>query len=209
MFENKAAPQASARPAPVQRRGIERVQAILGAADSLLREQGYDAATLKAIGDRTGIPLASIYHYFADRYQVDVELAHRHVRELDARIVAVLERPVARNLRQATDVIIDLLVDYYREFPGFIELWFVGRPPAIAEVARVFDEAQSERFWRYLIDREFVDAETPLLPVELAFEAGNRLFDVAFRRSPSGDEATIAEARRLVAAYLETYAPRA
>ncbi|WP_431971533.1 TetR/AcrR family transcriptional regulator [Nocardia sp. bgisy134] len=208
MFENKTVPQTSARPAPVQRRGIERVLAILEAADGLLREQGYEAATLKAIGERTGIPLASIYHYFADRNQVDVELAHRHVRELDARIAAALERRASQNLRQAIDVIIDLLLAYYREFPSFIELWYVGRTPAIAEVAQVFDDAQAERLWRYLIDRDFIDADTPRLALELAFEAGNRLFDVAFRRSPTGDQATIAEARRLVAAYLETYAPK-
>ncbi|MFF9455398.1 hypothetical protein [Streptomyces flaveolus] len=35
---------------------------------------------------------------------------------------------------------------------------------------------------------------------------GTRLFDSAFRRSPAGDDATIDEARRLVTAYLETYA---
>ena len=42
--------------------------------------------------------------------------------------------------------------------------------------------------------------------LHLAFEAGDRLFDVAFRRSPTGDDQTIDEARRLVKAYLETYA---
>ncbi|MYW21525.1 TetR/AcrR family transcriptional regulator, partial [Streptomyces sp. SID2955] len=40
----------------------------------------------------------------------------------------------------------------------------------------------------------------------LAFETGTRLFEIAFRRSPAGDDATIDEARRLVTAYLETYA---
>jgi hypothetical protein len=44
--------------------------------------------------------------------------------------------------------------------------------------------------------------------VQLAYEACDRLFDVAFWRSPEGDDATIDEARRLVTAYLETYAPQ-
>ncbi|WP_225839474.1 helix-turn-helix domain-containing protein [Streptomyces sp. NK08204] len=53
-------PTASApRRAPaVQRRGRERRGAILDAAEALLREQGYEAATLKAIGERAGIPTA-------------------------------------------------------------------------------------------------------------------------------------------------------
>ena len=42
--------------------------------------------------------------------------------------------------------------------------------------------------------------------MQLAFEAGNRLFDVGFRLSPAGDDTTIDEARRLITAYLATYA---
>ncbi|MGW6726117.1 TetR/AcrR family transcriptional regulator [Nocardia sp. NPDC055029] len=208
MFDNSVVPKASARPAPVQRRGVERVQAILEAAEALLREQGYEAATLKAIAERTGIPLASIYHYFADRNHVDVELARRHSEELNIRITAGLEQRVAKNLGQAIDTIVDLLLAYYREFPSFVELWYVGRSPAIGEVAAAFDEAQAERFRRHLINRGFLADDTPQLAVDLAFEAGNRLFDVAFRRSVSGDEPTISELKRLVTAYLATYSPQ-
>ncbi|MFI6573236.1 TetR/AcrR family transcriptional regulator [Nocardia fluminea] len=206
MFENKAGSQISGRPAPVQRRGVERVEAILEAAEVLLCEQGYDGATLKAIGERTGIPQASIYHYFGDRNQVDVELARRHVRELDALTTAALDRRGAENLTQAIVVYVDLLLTYFREFPAFVELWYFGRSPAVAEVAQAFDDAQAERLWRYLIDRNFIGADTPRLVVELAFEAGNKLFDAAFRRSRSGDDATISEAKRLINAYLATYA---
>jgi len=80
VFENKSGRQASARPAVVQRRGVERVHAILDAAETLLAEQGCAAATLKAIGEQAGIPTASLYHYFADRSQVDAELVRRQVR---------------------------------------------------------------------------------------------------------------------------------
>ena len=69
----------------VQRRGIERVAAILDAAETLLAERGYAAATLKAIGEQAEIPTASLYHYFADRHQVESELVRRHVNELDRR----------------------------------------------------------------------------------------------------------------------------
>lgn len=192
----------------MQRRGVERVQAVLEAAVALLVEQGYEAATLKAISGRTGIPLASIYHYFRDRYQVDAELARRHAERLEDRIAAALENPVSRNLREAVDVIFDLLLDYYREHPDFVELWYVGRGPTVAEVAQGFDVAQAARLRSYLIDRGFLGDDAPPLVLELAFEAGNRLLDVAFQSKRSGDDVIIEEARRLVTAYLATYAPR-
>lgn len=191
----------------MQRRGLERVQAILDAAETLLCEQGYEAATLKAIGERAGIPTASLYHYFSDRHQVDAELVQRHLRELDARISASVNRSKLRTLRNAIDAVIDPYLAYFREHPDFVQLWFAGRTPTLNEMALAFDESQAKLFWSFLIEHNLVRADTPQLVVQLAFEAGNRLFDVAFRLSATGDDATINEARRLLTAYLETYAP--
>lgn len=208
VFENEVTSTNSGRPAPVQRRGVERVQAVLEAAEGLLIEHGYEAATLKAISARTGIPLASIYHYFRDRHQVDAELARRHAERLEDRITAALGNPVSRNLREAVDVMFDLFLAYYREHPDFVELWYVGRGPIVAEVAQVFDTTQAGRLRSYLIDRGFLCADAPALVLELAFEAGNRLLDIAFHVSRAGDDVIVEEARRLVTAYLATYAPR-
>ncbi|MFF8605813.1 TetR/AcrR family transcriptional regulator [Streptomyces sp. NPDC015346] len=151
-------------------------------------------------------PCASMYHYFADRYQVDAELLQRHLSELDKLIGAALEEPRAQTLREAVDVMIDLLVDYLRRHRSCTELWFAGRHAPLDELVRAFDEAQAERFWHHLVERGLVSSDTPLLALLLAFEVGTGLFDITFRRSPAGDEATIDEARRLVTAYLETYA---
>ncbi|MEU9859498.1 TetR/AcrR family transcriptional regulator [Streptomyces sp. NPDC047971] len=204
MFDKNATSRTPARPA-AQRRGLERRKAILDAAETLLAEQGYEAATLKATGERAGIPIASMYHYFADRYQVDAELLQRHLNELDRLIGATLAEPRARTLREAVDIMIDLLLDYLRRHRSCTELWFAGRHATLDEMVRAFDEAQAERLWRHLVEQRLLSADTPLLPLLLAFEIGTRLFDIAFRRSPAGDEATIDEARRLVTAYLETY----
>jgi AcrR family transcriptional regulator len=174
--------------------------------ESLLAEQGYEAATLKAIGERAGIPTASVYHYFAHRHEVDTELLKRHLGEIGARIAAALVSPRLRTLRDAVDAVIDPVVDYFREHPSLVELWFVGRQSAtLAELGHAWDEATAEQLWHVLIDRHLLDRDTPQHVLRLAFEAGDRLFDVAFQRSPTGDRATIDEARRLVTAYLETY----
>ncbi|WP_067824664.1 TetR family transcriptional regulator [Nocardia inohanensis] len=206
MFDNKPAPRVAARPAPVQRRGVERVQALLDAAEALLAEQGYAAATLKAMGERAGIPLASVYHYFADRGQVETELAQRHLRELDERVGTMLATATG-TLPQVCDAVIDLYLDYFRDHPSFAVLWFAGRTSTLDELASTFDVSQAARLWRHLLDRELLLADTPMLVVELAFEAGDRVFDVAFRKSPTGDDATIEQARRLVSVYLSSFAP--
>ncbi|MEU1199402.1 TetR/AcrR family transcriptional regulator [Streptomyces sp. NPDC005813] len=207
MFEKTSPSQAPARPAVVQRRGIERRRAILDAAEALLAEQGYEAATLKAIGERAGIPTASVYHYFSDRHQVDAELLQRHVGQMEPLLGAALQNPEPRTLRAAADAVIDPMLGYFRSHPSCVELWYAGRHDVLVELVRAFDEAQAERLWHFLVERGLIAPDTPQLVLQLAFEAGNRLFDVAFRRSPTGDDTTIDEARRLVTAYLDTYAP--
>ncbi|MFH9844475.1 TetR/AcrR family transcriptional regulator [Streptomyces sp. NPDC017246] len=185
---------------------MERRRAILDTAEVLLVEQGYEAATLKAIGERAGIPVASVYHYFSDRHQVDAELLQGHMNEVDALVGAELEASGPQTLSDTADAVINPLLGYFRRHPGCVELWFKGRGEPLVELVRAFDEAQAERLRHLLVERGLVPADVPPLVLELAFEIGNRLFDVAFRRSPDGDDATIDEARRVVTAYLETYA---
>ncbi|WP_034274498.1 TetR/AcrR family transcriptional regulator [Haloechinothrix halophila] len=208
MFEKTSTAEAPARPGAVlQRRGVERVQAILNAAEELLAEQGYQAATLKAVGERAGIPTASVYHYFADRHQVETKLMQRHLSALGERVDAAFDDPSLHTVRDGVDATIDPMLDYFREFPSCAELWFAGRHEELAELVQTFDRAKAERLWHLFIDRNLLAADTPLRVLQLAFEAGSRLFDIAFQASPTGDESTMDEARRLVTAYLETYAP--
>lgn len=198
--------QAPSTPGRAQRRGVERRRAILDAAEEILCEQGYAAATLKAVGERAGIPTASMYHYFSDRHEVETELLTHHLREFDKQVSAALETARIRTLPDAVDAIIDPELAYFRQHPACAELWFAGRNDSVTELVHAFDDERAHALWRLLIDRGLLCADTPPLVLQLAFEAGNRLFDVAFRRSPGGDDDTITEARRLVSAYLQTYA---
>ncbi|MFF8567359.1 TetR/AcrR family transcriptional regulator [Streptomyces albidoflavus] len=187
---------------------MERRRAILNAAEALLTEQGYEAATLKAVGERAGIPIASLYHYFPDRHQVDAELLQRHCDALDPLVSAALEAAEVITLRDATDAVIDAMRDYFRAHPSCVELWFAGRHTLLVELVRNFDQTQAERTWHFLRARGLISEDTPQYVLQFVFEVGNRLFDVAFRHSPTGDETAIDEARRVATAYLETYVPR-
>ncbi|MFD9903010.1 TetR/AcrR family transcriptional regulator [Streptomyces sp. NPDC059063] len=186
---------------------MARRRAILDAAEALLGKQGYEATTLKAISERAGIPVASIYHYFSDRYEVEAELLERHVRELDARIGATLEAPGPHTLRDTVDAVLDAVCDYFRAHPSCTELWFARRSTTADDPVPAFDRAQAERLHHFLAERGLMCVDTPRHVLRLAFEVGNRLLDIAFRSTPAGDETTIGEARRVITAYLATYAP--
>lgn len=184
------------------------MRAILDSAETLLAEQGYAAATLKAIGEHAGIPTASLYHYFADRGQVDTELVNRHAAAIDEQFAAGLDDPKVKTLAGSIDAVITRIAGYFRANPSFVQLWFVGRSSTLTDIAGTVHTSWAARLRQFLVERKLIRANTPLLAVELAFEAGDRLFDVAFQRSPTGDDATLDEAKRMLTAYLQSYAPK-
>jgi len=114
-----------------------------------------------------------------------------------------------RTLGDSIDAMIDPLFAYFREHPGFVQLWFAGRSSTPRELAQAFDESWAERLWHFLIERNLIRADTPQFVVQPCVRGRGRLLDVAFQRSPTGDDTTIAEARRLLTAYLQTYASHA
>jgi AcrR family transcriptional regulator len=57
---------------------------VLDAAERLMAEQGYDAATVAAIVERAGIPPSSIYHYFGSKEGVLLAVMERGARRFFA-----------------------------------------------------------------------------------------------------------------------------
>ncbi len=63
------------------RRGVRSREAVLDAAERLMAERGYDAATVARIVEASGIPMSSVYHYFGSK---------------DGVLLAVMERGAER-----------------------------------------------------------------------------------------------------------------
>jgi AcrR family transcriptional regulator len=70
-------------------RGVRSRAAVLDAAESLMAEQGYDAASVAALVERAGVPPSSIYHYFGSKEGV---------------LLAVMERGAERFFEVLPDV---------------------------------------------------------------------------------------------------------
>jgi AcrR family transcriptional regulator len=70
-------------------RGARSREVVLDAAERVMAEQGYDAATVAAIVERAGIPPSSIYHYFGSKEGI---------------LLAVMERGAQRFFEELPDV---------------------------------------------------------------------------------------------------------
>ena len=61
---------------PIQRRGIERFEAILAAARSVLADQGYEHFTIEDVATRAAVPVGSVYQYFPNKAAILVAMMH-------------------------------------------------------------------------------------------------------------------------------------
>jgi len=102
---------------PVQVRSRETVARILEATADLIEMDGADAATTRAIADRVGASVPSLYRFFADRDEVFDRLLSAQLAELDRHVEATEATWEVESIRDFVSRELDLHVAYYENHP--------------------------------------------------------------------------------------------
>ena len=192
----------SPRRQPVQARSQARVERILTAAATLVEDGGVDAATTRAIAAAAGVPVATLYQFFADRDAV----LKRELEALD-RHVAAQRPPATATLAGFVDFAFEVHRAYYRSRPAFARLWFGGRrTPPVEAAVRARGRRLAHQWHAVMVAAGLIGPATDPIVAELAVELGDRVFECAYRRAPEAEEAVFAEGKRAVTAYLREHA---
>jgi AcrR family transcriptional regulator len=178
------------------RRGARSREAVLDAAEGLIAEHGYEAATVAALVDEAGVPASSVYHYFGSKEGV---------------LLAVMERGAERFFVQLPDfdrqigsrqehlrVVVETVGSLLDRHPDFLRILVVmaAQPSSAAssEVHRVVNRVRELALVRLREQMEIVFALEPdsasaghLARFALA------AFDGAFVAHQSNPQLTIAE----------------
>ncbi|MEU1197802.1 TetR/AcrR family transcriptional regulator [Streptomyces sp. NPDC005813] len=192
----------SLRRAPVQRRSAERLTRILDACADLLDEVGYDGLSTRAVAQRAGVPIGSVYRFFGNKRAMADALAQRNLERYTERVTARLAAAEGDGWRTAMDAVLDEYLAMKRTAPGFSLVDFGNQIPVGSRYSepntRVADRL-TDLLSGYL-GRTPDDAlrRTFLIAVETA----DTLVHLAFRVLPDGDERIIEETRELLRAYL-------
>ncbi|MFI5792825.1 TetR family transcriptional regulator [Streptomyces sp. NPDC051677] len=199
----KSVPQAtSLRRAPVQRRSAERLTRILDACADLLDEVGYDALSTRAVAERAGVPIGSVYRFFGNKRQMADALAQRNLERYSERVTDRLKGAGPGDWRAAMDAVLDEYLAMKRTAPGFSLVDFGNQIPVGARDAepnhRVADRL-TELLSGYLVREVDDDLRRTFL---IAVETADTLVHLAFRVDPEGDAKVIDETRELLRAYL-------
>ena len=196
------------RRVPVQQRSADRLARILDAGAALLDETGYEQLTTRAVADRAGVPIGSLYRFFPNKRALVDALAERNLEAYAERIVARLEAIPETEWRAAIDAVLDEYLAMKRSVPGFALVDFgppVPTPGPLDEeanrrVAGRLTELLSGHLGR---GRDGAPGDAALLrTVLVCVQAADALLQLAFRTDPVGDADLIAETRTLLRAYL-------
>jgi AcrR family transcriptional regulator len=195
------------RRVPQQVRSRDRVERILEVADELVLSGGVEAVTTRAIASAAGIPVASLYQYFADKEAVLLALVERDLGELDAQVVETVRRLELLSVRALVETTMRAFAEVYRRRPSLVMIFMRGRTnPAVRDYCRAHNRRLAKQLFELSRDAEMVVDDATGLRAELAMEVSDRLFQVAFDRDPHGDPQVIDEAIAIVSAYLESHA---
>ncbi len=198
------------RRVPQQSRSRDRVERILDTAAAQVVHQGVEALGTRGIADAAGVPVASLYQYFADKDDILLALVERDLAAMDRLITesaAALDRLTIRSLVQAT---IDAFVRGYRQRPSFVVVWLRGRTnPAIAAYCREHNRRIAVSLFEQAAQWGLFAEPADACHVEIALDVADRLFEKAFEDDVEGDPVVLGETRKVVTAYLELYASAA
>lgn len=109
----------SLRRAPVQRRSAERLTRILDACADLLDEVGYDDLSTRAVAQRAGVPIGSVYRFFGNKRAMADALAQRNLERYAERVTERLQETEGGGWRAAMDAVLDEYLAMKRTAPGF------------------------------------------------------------------------------------------
>jgi AcrR family transcriptional regulator len=194
------------RRVPQQVRSRDRVQRILEVAGEIVVDKGVEGVTTRAIAAGAQLPVASLYQYFADKEAVLLALVERDIAEMDAQIQEDLAALTVLSVRSLVETTMRAFVKVYHRRPSFVVIWFRGRTSvAVQDFVRAHNRRMARELFHVARSAGMVVEGSAGLYAELAVEVADRIFQLAFENSLTGDAHTIDEGIALVTAYLETH----
>ena len=187
-----------------QARGQRRIETILDAAAQVFAEVGFDAASTNLIAARAGVPIGSVYQFFANKEAIAEALADRFVdrlRETQAIFGPEIEY---LPLEELIDHVLDPLVAFHVNHPGFQAL-FTGSlvSPRLAGAVQTFLGAVVSRVEAMLVVRApGLSPQRRARCARVSVELVRALLPLVVASNPTERDAMIAELKAAQRGYL-------
>ena len=102
---------------PAQLRTQERVARAIAAAEVLLIERGPEEVSIPDVAEASGVPRASLYQFFANKYQLFNAIAEQHLCQVLELVQSAAPSFAGMHWRDAAPVLIRATSVYYNQNP--------------------------------------------------------------------------------------------
>lgn len=200
------------RRTPVQRRSRERVEQILQAAVELLADSGVEGLTMRALAARTGIPVATIYRYFANRDEIIAAYLDQELEKIEESALAAVSDVDRVTVRSVVEAVALAHMHHHQTHPEGVQVWFGGRSnPAVVDQVRLLDARLAASFRGATQATGMLERELPEFRADLLVRLFDRMFEFVFmvKRTAQEQRAIVLAFVDMIASYLERSATRA
>ncbi len=188
------------RPKPQQQRSSRRVSEYLEIAAALFAEAGYETATMTAIAERAGSSIGGLYRYFPDKQAIAVALQKRYTDDLDVLWGAVLEELEQSSIADFADRLMDRMVEFVSERPGFFAL--LGVPIHYRRDIATRNHLRAQFSKAFRVKNSCLSQEEGLLAANVAIQIIKGMLAVCAEVEPRRRPPVIREFKRAMKDYL-------
>jgi len=187
--------------APKRARGLQRVAELLDAGAVLFAEKGYDATTMTEIAQRAGASIGSLYQFFPSKEVLAEALFGRYVERVASLLEDFVKRAPGLSPVRLADLLVDLILDVRSDRDATVAL--------SSAVAGIVERRKPLRSATRRHIAAILRAANPRLREKGAAEAAAMIAHVLkivpalAKEEEDGGQALVAQARKMLAAYIE------
>lgn len=195
------------RRTPTRQRGRASVDLILETAGELIVEAGAEALTTRAISERAGISVGTIYQYFRDREAVIATLLEARVEGMANQLTRGYLRVDPVTVRSLVTSSYSGQLEFYAGHPRLAYLWFHGRTSAaVRERVAARNTEAAERFRSILLAGKLADDSLTVAASAFAAHVYDATLQLVFASVDDPDRAAVGHAVEMISTYLERFA---
>ncbi len=203
----EATPQVELRPrrSPLQSRAKQTVEKILDATAELLDEEGAENLTTERVAERTGVNIATLYHYFPNKLALLFALGQQLAAQQQERLEAIYRRYGVREWRDLVDAANDTILEFHRTVKGATAVSRAMQShAALREIDREQDLRHSELAAALLAQLGIKGSNSKLRTMALVLlQTATAVLDNAMRWYPENADAAMNEVKIMHKQYIE------
>lgn len=195
------------RRSPQQSRAKQTVEKILDATAELLDEEGHENLTTERVAERSGVNIATLYHYFPNKQALLHALARQFAEQQQERLDAVYRQRKEVGWRDTVDKLVDAGFEFNRTVKGALAVTRAMQSnSSLRQIDYERDSRQSELVAAVLAELGIKGSRLELQTRALVLlQTAGSAMDKALMWYPENAEAAMNEVKLMMKQYINYY----